>query len=481
MQFWNELEGRVFDGVYPLRRLTRSEGRTAWFETESGDGRRAVISLTESLTDVEEVVKRLEAAQGLQDPNLVAIFKVGRARFEKTLFVYALMEHTEQNLSEVLREQPLSKEDVQQVAEALVGALTTIHQHGLLHGRVEPDSVFAVGETVKLRSDCLQSPGSTRAGDVAGIGATIFQAFTQRKAEKADDGQINRLPAPFAEIVRNSLSSRWSLGQVAAALRPPAAGAAAPAAAQTPRAAAPTIPARAEPVAQNPVPARQASTAREAPPAARTDPASVSSSLISSIEEEEEKEDAAVSKSFRTTAVYIALAVVVLVVVVWLAFRPKTNSTAGNPPVSPPASSLAAAPSAAPSQEPETRAPAAEPSPAPPPSTQPAKPSASRRAPTQAVSPAAAAVDTRAPSERLVWHVIAYTYNRQDQAQRKIDEISQEHADLQASILSISAGGRPHFLVTIGGPMSRDQAIALRDKAAALGLPADSYVQNFSH
>ncbi len=477
MQFWNELEGQVFDGVYPLRRLTRSEGRTAWFETDSGDGRRVTISLTESLTDVDEVVKRLEDAQGLQDPNLVAIFKVGRARFEKTLFVYALMEHTEQNLSEVLREQPLSKEDVQEVAEALVGALTTIHQHGLLHGRVEPASVLAVGETVKLRSDCLQSPGSTRAGDVAGIGATLFQAFTQRKAEKADDGQINRLPAPFAEIVRNSLSSRWSLGQVAAALKPPAAGAAAPAATQTPRAAAPTIPPRAEPVAQNPVPARPAPTAREAPPETRTDPAPVSSSLISSMEEEDE----AVSKSFRTTAVYIALAVLVLLVVVWLAFRPKTNSTAGSPPVSPPASSLAAAPSAAPPQEPETRAPATEPSPAQRPSTQPAKPSASRRAPTQAASPAAVAADTLAPSDRPVWHVIAYTYNRQDQAQRKIDEISQEHADLQASILSISAGGRPHFLVTIGGPMSRDQALALRDKAAALGLPADSYVQNFSH
>ena len=240
MQFWNELEGRVFDG-YLLRRLMRSEGRTAWFETDAGDGQRATISVTESLTDVDEVIERLEAAQRLQDPNLVVIFKVGRARFEKALFVYALMEYTEQNLYEVLEQQSLSKEDVQQVAEALVGALTTIHQHGLLHGHVEPASVLSVGETVKLRSDCLQTPGSTRAGDVAGIGATVFQAFTQRKAEKADDGQINRLPAPFAEIVRNSLSSRWSLAQVAAALRPPAAPAVGSAAAPPSHAVAPPI------------------------------------------------------------------------------------------------------------------------------------------------------------------------------------------------------------------------------------------------
>ena len=37
MQFWNELEGQTIDGVYPLRRLVRSEGRSAWFETETGE------------------------------------------------------------------------------------------------------------------------------------------------------------------------------------------------------------------------------------------------------------------------------------------------------------------------------------------------------------------------------------------------------------------------------------------------------------
>ncbi len=221
MQFWNELEGRIVDG-YPLRRLVRSEGRTAWFETETHEGgvRPAIISLTESLTDADEVVERLNAAQGLKHPNLVTIEKIGQARIDQTLFVYAIMEHTDQDLSEVLRGQTLSKEDARQVAEALVGSLTAIHQKGLVHGRVEPASVLAVGEKVKLRSDCLQSPGGTRAADVAGIGAILFQAFTQLKASSADDSQINRIPAPFAEIVRNSLSSRWNLAQIAAVLRP---------------------------------------------------------------------------------------------------------------------------------------------------------------------------------------------------------------------------------------------------------------------
>ncbi len=37
MQFWNELEGQTLDRLYPLRRLVRSEGRSAWFETATGE------------------------------------------------------------------------------------------------------------------------------------------------------------------------------------------------------------------------------------------------------------------------------------------------------------------------------------------------------------------------------------------------------------------------------------------------------------
>jgi len=78
MQFWNELEGRTIDGVYPLRRLVRSEGRHAWFETETGEpqGGPATISLTEAATDADEVLERLQAAQQLKHPNLVTITKV---------------------------------------------------------------------------------------------------------------------------------------------------------------------------------------------------------------------------------------------------------------------------------------------------------------------------------------------------------------------------------------------------------------------
>ncbi len=130
------------------------------------------------------------------------------------------MEQIEQSLSDVLQTQTLSPEEGRQVAEAMVGALTAIHQQGMSHGHVEAASILATGETVKLRSDCLQMSTAGQAQDVAGIGATLFHAFTQRKAPSATDAQINRIPAPFAEIVRNSFARRWTLAQIANALKP---------------------------------------------------------------------------------------------------------------------------------------------------------------------------------------------------------------------------------------------------------------------
>src|SRR5271168_1402327 len=222
MQFWNELEGQVIDGVYPLRRLVRSEGRTAWFETETSDPRPvpATMSLTEALTDADEVVARLEAALHLNHPNLVSITKVGQVRVDNTLLVYALMEPIEQSLSDVLQSQALTADEGREVAEALVSGLTAIHQKGMSHGRVEAASVLATQETVKLRSDCLHLSAAGQGDDVAGIGTTLFHAFTQRKGLTATDAQINRIPAPFAEIIRNSFARRWTLAQIANALKP---------------------------------------------------------------------------------------------------------------------------------------------------------------------------------------------------------------------------------------------------------------------
>jgi eukaryotic-like serine/threonine-protein kinase len=465
MQFWNELEGQTIDGLYPLRRLVRSEGRSAWFETETGEPQRtpATISLTEALTDGDEVVARLEAAQSLSHPNLVSITKVGQVRVDNTLLVYAVMEHIEQSLSDVLQSQALSPEEGREVAEALVGALTTIHQVGLSHGRVEAASVLATEENVKLRSDCLHTTAAGQAEDVAGIGTTLFHAFTQRKGLTATDAQVNRIPAPFAEIIRNSFARRWTLAQISNALKPalPVATVVAPVPAPAP--APPSTPPPSTP-APKPAPAPPAPQA-PAPPSPQPEPVAVKAPaprppiaerlvtppipVPETLQVEEDAEPAVAKRS--PFALYGALAVVVLAILGWLLLRPHSEPA----PAKTEAPQIATQP----------------PSPVTPPT---AKPAPFTPAPKTRPSVSAAPADARS-----VWRVVAYTYRGQTKAKDMVAKITDQHADLGAEVFDPPGRGGV-YLVTVGGAMDHDEAIKMRDKAQRAGLPADTYIQNFS-
>jgi eukaryotic-like serine/threonine-protein kinase len=477
MQFWNELEGQVIDGVYPLRRLVRSEGRTAWFETETSDPRPvpATISLTEALTDADEVIARLEAAQHLNHPNLVSITKVGQVRVDNTLLVYALMEPIEQSLSDVLQSQALTADEGREVAEALVGGLTAIHQNGMSHGRVEAASVLATQETVKLRSDCLHLSTAGQGDDVAGIGTTLFHAFTQRKGLTATDAQINRIPAPFAEIIRNSFARRWTLAQVSNALKPvlPVASAIPPAPAPVPT-PAPAPPRVATPPAPPPPPRAAAPppppVARPEPPAPRppvnTPPIAerlttppIPAARAALLEEEDEP----VAKR-RPFALYGAIAVVVLAILGWLLMRPHSETAPATAP------QTTAQPAAPPPTVAET---------APPAKPTAAKPSAAKIPKPTAVKPSPSTPGTSAsgPEGRSIWRVVAYTYKGQTKAEDMVSKINEKHSNLGAEVFTPKSGD---YLVTVGGPLDHDKAIKMLDKARRAGLPEDSYIQNFS-
>jgi hypothetical protein len=450
MQFWNELEGQTIDRLYPLHRLVRSEGRSAWFETVTGDevSAPATISLTEALTDADEVTARLKAAQSLKHPNLVSITKVGQARLDNTLIVYAVMEHIEQSLSDVLQTQTLTPEEGREVAEALVGALTVIHQKGMSHGHVEAASVLATEETVKLRSDCLQTNAAGQAEDVAAIGTTLFHAFTQRKALTATDAQINRIPAPFAEIIRNSFARRWTLAQIANALKPgqPA----------IPAAPAPVLPPTPAPLPPQAKP-HEPVVVKVVDPTAPIGYRPVAAERPRPSATEDVEAGATRRKPF---VLYGALAVVVLAIIGWLILR--------SPSAPPPAGGTV--PETA--TQPATPAPAPAPAPATP-TTAPAKPKPAASPRVRPTVPAAG------PTERPIWRVVVYTYRSQKMAQDRVALIGGKYPDLNASVFN-PAGKSDVYLVVVGGAMDRQQSFEMRAKALRDGMPGDTYARNFS-
>ena len=107
---------------------------------------------------------------------------------------------------------------------------------------------------------------------------------------------------------------------------------------------------------------------------------------------------------------------------------------------------------------------------------QPATVSAASTAPAPKPTGAIAAPIVTTPTTQ--WRVVAFTYNRQDQAQHKADQLAEKHKSLNPEVFT--PNGRAPYLVTIGGPMSRDEAIAFKHRVRGEGLPRDLYAQNYT-
>jgi hypothetical protein len=119
------------------------------------------------------------------------------------------------------------------------------------------------------------------------------------------------------------------------------------------------------------------------------------------------------------------------------------------------------------------RTPAARPVEAPPPVKMEAK--------TAAPLAAAPAVRPIVPADpQAVWRVVSYTFNQAKDAQKKANSINEKWPTLHAAVFAPEPGRSP-YLVALGGRMTRDEAMRLRRKAVAAGLPRDTYAQNFRH
>lgn len=491
MELWTEYEGRTIDGAFPLKKLLQPEGRSAFFSTSTGKGEPTVIRLIESHFDDDEILARWRGVAALHHPNILNLEQYGHVELDETSVVYAVMEPVDANLSEVLSQQRLTVADTRQLAASLAAALGTLHTHGFVHEHIEPANVFAVGEVVKLRSDCIREAPEGEDGqklkrrDVHDLAVVLLMALTQKRTLEAAVHDLP-LPMPFDQIVRQGISGEWGIEEITAALgkvdKPTEkAPSPRPTAAQTPvtpTTATPT--AVISPTVISKVAAPKAATPAPQPPPKQIAvvPAADHNRRATDKVEDKERSSGPKTVSAGTSAlepppyeskiplpkaVWITAAGVAAVLFLWLIWHfahrgPATPATApqATSTPAPAGNSNAAKPASTPSPIETAKAP-----PAPPPSAQP------QPAPNN--SPAGA---------RTQWRVIAYTYNREDQAQKKSATIAHKHSELHPEVFTPS--GHAPYLVAIGGTMSRDEAFALAKKVRRQGLPRDTYAQNYS-
>jgi hypothetical protein len=498
MQLWNDYEGKTLAGTFPIETLLFTEGRNASFATHR-DGRPAVLRLTEALNDQQEMRARYGAIREVGQPNLVEIEDFGDVEMEGTPLIYLVMEPTQESLADIVRVRRLSIEETGEVATSLVGALEALHAHGLVHGQVEPASVLAAGQVIKLRSDCVrpapegEDGEKARAEDVFGLADVLNRSLTQQPLLDASDALA--LPEPYASIVRNVARGSWGLEKVAAELRrfvrPPVTAPVAPPAATAPTqmvapaieatqaalaavSSSPADPAAITPAGPPPLPpkpalAEAASQAKQPQANAAVEP--VAGPLPAYVlQAQKDLPGAPVSQPDRTLMLWLggAAGVCLLLVLVWY-FATGNNKTPAD------VASAAAVPTAVQPVPAAVQPTPATAQPAPPP------PTPAATAPTPSRSPALPLHGLHAvtPIRGEVWRVVAYTYNEEAQARSKARAIEKAHSDLHPQVFSRT--GHAPYLVTLGGPLTEQQAAAIKLQARSEGLPRDLYMQNYSH
>ena len=300
-EIWSPWEGKVVNGVFPLRRFLGGSSRSGVFLSEQTADNRPNVAIKFVPADAVQAEAQLVQwgmTTTLSHPNLVRIFDVGRYRFDGRDYLFVVTEYADQTLAEILPRRPLDAEEVRELLLPTLDTLLFLHRKGLIHGRLKPTNFLAVDDRLKLSSDTIRpinhvaagtartsaydppellDRGRNAAGDIWGLGMTLLEALTQHTTAWPDEtvSLPANLPAPFANTVMRCLS-------VAPAIRPtvldldaqyrPApspAPAAPPAAKPTVREAAPPAPAAKPTVREAAPPAPAAKpTVREAAPSA---------------------------------------------------------------------------------------------------------------------------------------------------------------------------------------------------------------------
>lgn len=458
MDLWTEFEGVTIDSAFALSKLLQSEGRSAFFSTVNAKGESVLIRIVECHFDEDEILARWRGVQTLGHPNFLRIDRFGQFLIEEDgiTAVYALFERIDANLGQVLEQGCLSPTDAAQIGLAIASALETLHSHGFVHQHIEPRKVFSVGEIVKLRSDCIRETPEGQAGfearrrDIHDLSLLLMHVLRGMTLPSGTTAQ-RPLPAPFDEIVRNGMEGNWGLAEITAALTPIAqakASKAAPAARQAVSATTAKLrdlvakpAASAEPARTEPQPEQAALPFSESP-AGRSFPRSAPLRF-------EPKINFGPDRPLPRWIVPAGMLVFVLLLG-WLfahLFFGHQSATATQAPQPAAVGSRSRAVS--------TRS------------------TSQRGTPHQAPT-----TPVPASNGSTEWRVVAFTYNHQDQAQKKAASLSQQHPDLQPQVFSPK--GRAPWLVTIGGALQRDAAYALARKARSLGLPRDTYAQNYT-
>ena len=249
---WKQWEGQIVDEEFHLRLYLGGSEHSAVFLTEHGDRepQKAAIKLIQADPESAELqLSRWELAAKLSHPHLIRLFQMGRCQLGGQELLYIVMEHADEDLSQILPQRPLTPAEAREMLMPALDALAYVHNQGFVHGHMKPANIMAIGDQIKLSSDglCPKSesggglgkPGvydppeaasgrAWPAGDVWSLGMTLVEALTQRLPvwEGTQQGEPvlpDTVPAAFLDLARQCLrrdpERRLTVAEIAARLQ----------------------------------------------------------------------------------------------------------------------------------------------------------------------------------------------------------------------------------------------------------------------
>src|ERR1700730_15023296 len=132
---WKQWEGQVVNGTFPLRQYLGGSEHSAVFLTErrGREPQRAAIKLIPADPGTAGVqLSRWEATAKLAHPHLLRVFETGSCQLDKVVLLYVVMEYAEDDLAQILPHRALAQEEVRDLLEPALDALTFVHGKSLV-------------------------------------------------------------------------------------------------------------------------------------------------------------------------------------------------------------------------------------------------------------------------------------------------------------------------------------------------------------
>ena len=433
-------EGMSLGGVYTLERCLRDDRAGTFFAVLTRDGDRLLAKLVpEQEPDAERQFATWQRTRHLRHAHLLHLIDVDSAELSGDSYVYGVFEYPDDVLNAALEQGPLSEEETRAVLEAALAALRYLHGQGMVHGAVDADHIVAIGDNIKLSTDALRESEDLEGclEDVRQLGELVYRLRAPQP-----------LSEPLATVVQHATAAdprhRWTLAEIARVIdnsRPavPTVVAATPIPVP-PAAEIPVAPAIPEPVpsAITPVPPRMP---EPVPPILSP----VELGMAEPTPPVRGETDARRPEGFPRWI--IAGMAILLLSILMFNLRRKSDAPSDMAPITPAVQA------------------AVRPVTPPPPTAPPVA-----TAPTPAIA---------RPPVKGNWRVIAFTFRYREMAAKKAKQLNQKWPDLGAAVFA-PKGHREYYLVALGDWMTREEAEQVQRKVRRLGLPRDTYVQNYS-